>query len=301
MSDINRRDFLKKALTGLLTIGASSFTSFVNAFTSTETISSKNRWLPELTGDRAGFLALGDMGTGWKTEHDLVSLMTRYPTQEYPGVLLLGDLSYPSAEKHLLHQNIIDPFTPLFVRDYRFYPCWGNHDWKAEKARHVKEYFAAPDYFSFKIGPAEFWSLNSNLFDQKQAQWLDGCLAHSKAIWKIAFCHHPPYSSGKTHGGSTDLVRDLCPILSRHKVDLCLSGHDHLYERFNPIQGVNYIVSGGGSASLYDFKTETNLPRAFVKKCHHFLAVKYDTHQLSIKAIDLSGKTFDQSSVTKNF
>jgi hypothetical protein len=36
------------------------------------------------------------------------------------------------------------------------------------------------------------------------------------------------------------------PLLSRHHVDLVLSGHDHDYERIEPQHGVNYVVSGGG-------------------------------------------------------
>ena len=36
------------------------------------------------------------------------------------------------------------------------------------------------------------------------------------------------------------------PLLSRHRVDLVLSGHDHNYERTEPQQGITYVVSGGG-------------------------------------------------------
>jgi acid phosphatase type 7 len=43
------------------------------------------------------------------------------------------------------------------------------------------------------------------------------------------------------------------PILKKHKVDLVLSGHDHLYQR-GERDGVRYIVTGGGGASLYGIR-----------------------------------------------
>ncbi|MDP9072293.1 MAG: metallophosphoesterase [Actinomycetota bacterium] len=57
--------------------------------------------------------------------------------------------------------------------------------------------------------------------------------------------HHPPYSSGK-HGSTPGARERLEPILARHDVDLVLAGHDHHYERTHPIDGVTYVVSGGG-------------------------------------------------------
>ena len=43
------------------------------------------------------------------------------------------------------------------------------------------------------------------------------------------------------------------PILARHKVDLLVSGHDHLYQR-GEVGGIRYVVSGGGGASLYPIR-----------------------------------------------
>jgi 3',5'-cyclic AMP phosphodiesterase CpdA len=41
--------------------------------------------------------------------------------------------------------------------------------------------------------------------DKKQVDWLNEKLAADTAPWKIAFFHHPPYSSGSAHGSDTKL------------------------------------------------------------------------------------------------
>jgi 2',3'-cyclic-nucleotide 2'-phosphodiesterase (5'-nucleotidase family) len=46
--------------------------------------------------------------------------------------------------------------------------------------------------------------------------------------------------------GAPARQQTLEPILRRHHVDLVLAGHDHHYERTHPIDGITYVVSGGG-------------------------------------------------------
>jgi hypothetical protein len=65
---------------------------------------------------------------------------------------------------------------------------------------------------------------------QAQAAWLDRELVRSIARWKIVTMHHPIFSSGE--GRDNKEWRDaIMPILSKHKVDLVLQGHDHTYAR----------------------------------------------------------------------
>lgn len=65
---------------------------------------------------------------------------------------------------------------------------------------------------------------------QTQAAWLDGELTRSSARWKIVTMHHPIFSSGE--GRDSKPWRDaILPILTKHKVDLVLQGHDHTYAR----------------------------------------------------------------------
>ena len=161
---MQRREFLQKVFLSLW------------AFSSLQTqaqipiIHPSNHWLPQIDSkDYFGFLAFGDMGTGWKTQYNLISQMATNSPNLYPAIILLGDLIYPSAKANLIEPNIIKPFAPLASKGFRFYPVWGNHDWIEQKALFVKQYFDAPDYYTYKIGSAQFWTLNSNEFDDKQA------------------------------------------------------------------------------------------------------------------------------------
>jgi Calcineurin-like phosphoesterase/Purple acid Phosphatase, N-terminal domain len=65
---------------------------------------------------------------------------------------------------------------------------------------------------------------------QAQAAWLDAELARSTTRWKVVTMHHPIFSSGE--GRDSKPWRDaILPVLTKHKVDLVLQGHDHTYAR----------------------------------------------------------------------
>jgi tartrate-resistant acid phosphatase type 5 len=131
-----------------------------------------------------------------------------------------------------------------------------------------------------------------------QQKWLSKVLGGSQAPWKIVMGHHPIYSSGE-HGSSKSLMKALEPLLIEHQVDLYLAGHDHEYERFKPVQGVQHIVSGGGGAYLRNF--EKPLPSSLVRvKAHHFLSFEATPTVLKMQAIDKTGQVIDQTGWQKD-
>jgi hypothetical protein len=63
-----------------------------------------------------------------------------------------------------------------------------------------------------------------------QAEWLDAELGKSTTRWKVVIMHHPIFSSGE--GRDSKPWREaILPILTKHRVDLVLQGHDHTYAR----------------------------------------------------------------------
>jgi hypothetical protein len=126
--------------------------------------------------------------------------------------------------------------------------------------------------YSYDYGPVHFVVLDSQQEEQKQygdiltrqKSWLKADLAASKAIWKIAFFHKPPYEikPGRTN---EEIKAAFCPILEKHHVDLVFNAHDHGLARTyiindgrimqRPSQGtIYYIVGQSGGKSYSDLK-----------------------------------------------
>lgn len=149
----------------------------------------------------------------------------------------------------------------------RFFPTLGNHDYTDASLDNYLKYFDLPGsgfksssgnerYYDFTWGPVHFFAINSNQVepdgtspDSKQGQWLKKALAASTSAWNIVFFHHPPYSSGATHGDGEWMQWPF----KDWGVTAVLSGHEHLYERLQK-DGVIYFVNGAGGGDHYDFR-----------------------------------------------
>jgi hypothetical protein len=97
-----------------------------------------------------------------------------------------------------------------------------------------------------------------------QYEWMDRDLtAAADAKWKLVYIHEPPFCEtweGGYYDGEEEVRRDMVPLMERHGVDLCISGHAHTYERgmphppYDPETGegntVSYVISGGGGSLL---------------------------------------------------
>src|SRR2546428_14185166 len=91
--------------------------------------------------------------------------------------------------------------------------------------------------------------------DKPQLDWVESELKKSSSEWKIAFFHHPLYSSGKTHGSSLDLRSQLEPLFMKYGVSVVFAGHDHFYELVKGQNGIYYWVSGSrGSVRYVDIR-----------------------------------------------
>src|SRR5437899_13024356 len=85
-----------------------------------------------------------------------------------------------------------------------------------------------------------------------QYRWLTNDLATTSKPWKILFFHCPLNTCGPhrfdSFNGAFDrleLQRLLLPVARRYGVQLMLSGHDHAFQRFAPMNGVHTVVTGG--------------------------------------------------------
>lgn len=185
-----------------------------------------------------------------------------------PGTIFtLGDNAYPNGSA----DDFSRCFGPSWGRHRgRTRPSPGNHEYKTPNAAGYFGYFGAAagpggvGYYSFDLGSWHVVSLNSEI-DMRpgstQASWLRQDLSLNSTGCTVAYWHRALVSSGP-HGGS-EAVRNLWRVLYEYDVDVVLSAHDHLYERFapqdpdgrpDPARGIRQFVVGTGGAERYDVR-----------------------------------------------
>jgi hypothetical protein len=133
-----------------------------------------------------------------------------------------------------------------------------------------------------------------------QAQWLDGVLADNLRAWSIVAIHQPMFSPRQDRDNA--LLREhLLPVLERHRVDLVLQGHDHVYGRRGGLvegQGApQYVVSVAGAKQyrLSDQARRTMAPVA--EDTQLFQVVRIDGDTLDYEARTATGRLYDAFSL----
>lgn len=216
-------------------------------------------------GPSARLLAAGDIAD-CKSDNDskTAALIAARPTVP---VAQLGDLAYESGTTNEFAQ-CYGPAWGAF--NDRSYPVPGNHEYNTKGATPYYAYFGAraaqpgEGWYSYDLGAWHIVALNSNCdaiggcdASSPQAKWLSQDLAAHPARCTLAYWHHPRFSSGPH--GSNNFMQPIWQILNDAHADVVLSGHDHDYERFAPMnatgtagpQGVRQFVVGTGGRSLY--------------------------------------------------
>jgi hypothetical protein len=165
--------------------------------------------------------------------------------------------------------NYRDCYDPTWGRHkHRTRPAPGNHEYETAGGAAYFDYFgpsAGPPglgYYSFEAGPWHVVSLNSNVAANQssaQYQWLANDLLARNARCVAAIWHHPMFSSGPN--GPSPLMRDIWQLLQQARAEIVITGHDHVYERFVPLDvnrrptpdGLRQFTVGTGGAELYSF------------------------------------------------
>lgn len=189
-----------------------------------------------------------------------------------------------------------------------------------------------------------------NPHDPQLIRWIETDLKSSRATWKIVAFHHPGFNSSRVHYNQ-QWMRVLAPVFEKQGVDLVLNGHVHNYQRSFPLKfkpkrnadgfplidtlgrvngrfnldntfngktktrpdGVLYVVSGAGGASLYDtaFSNKPELWKhepvenwapftaRLISHVHSFSVIETRPNRLIFRQVDAQGNLLDQFEVTK--
>jgi hypothetical protein len=207
-------------------------------------------------------LAAGDI-SGCDTTGDTVTaaLLAQHGGD---AVATLGDNVYPTGA--------IDTFNACYQPTWgahkaRTFPAPGNHDYDDPGAAGYFAYFGGvagspgQGYYSYNLGTWHVIVLNSELnfgATSPQVAWLQADLAATTASCVLAYWHKPRWTSGMysdfgEHAPFWDALYDA-------NADVVLNGHDHNYQRFQPLnkagvvdtaRGIREFVVGTGGRSHY--------------------------------------------------
>jgi chitodextrinase len=199
------------------------------------------------------------------------------------AVLILGDNQFYCGG----YQAFQQAFDPSWGRVKPIiHPVVGNHEYSNEAGgtdcdatKQALGYFgyfgaAAGDppqgYYSFDLGAWHLIALNSMCgripggctAGSPEETWLRADLVAHPATCTLAYWHHPRWSSGATHGSSTNSDA-FWWTLYEAGVDVVLNGHEHNYERFAPQtpdgvadpNGIREFIVGTGGKGLNSFGT----------------------------------------------
>jgi predicted phosphodiesterase len=252
--------------------------------------------------DSVHFAVIGDSGTGGSAQLEVAKQLVAYRSVfPFDFAIMLGDNLYGSERPGDYKQKFEIPYKPLLDAGVKFYAALGNHDDPSQ--RMYKPFnMNGERFYTFKPGNASvrFFALDSNYMDDAQLAFVKKELAASGSDWKIAFFHHPLYSSGEKHGSDELLRQRLEPIFVEHGVDVVFTGHEHFYERMKPQKGIHYFICGSSAKLRRGNIGGGGLTAKGYDQGYTFMLIEIDGDQMHFQTVDQNGKTIDSGVVKRN-
>ncbi|WP_063728216.1 purple acid phosphatase family protein [Streptomyces sp. RTd22] len=251
------------------------------------------------------FTAFGDQGVSYDALANDQLILGQDPSFH----LHAGDICYADTTGHgkksdLYDARVWDSFlaqTDSVAASVPWMVTTGNHDMEAwyspdgyggQLARwslpdNGPDPRKAPGVYSFTYGNVGVVALDANDVSYEipankgytggdQTRWLDRRLGElrkrSGIDFLVVFFHHCAFSTTSSHASDGGVRDGWVPIFEKHRVDLVVNGHNHVYERtdairggkvakkvpigesVNPVRdGIVYVTAGGAGADLYEF------------------------------------------------
>jgi hypothetical protein len=247
------------------------------------------------------FAVIGDNGTGEKPEFEVAGQMERYrELVKYEFVVMDGDNIYGGHNAGDFQRKFEQPYKPLLDAGVKFYASLGNHD-DPDVERNYKLYnMGGKRYYSYQKGDVQFFALDSNYMDPQQLSWIDGQLRDSTAKWKVCYFHHPMFTAATFHGPDLDLRKQLMPLFMKYGVNLVLSGHEHVYERIKPQNGVYlFLLGNSGELRLHNIRPNNDVDQVGFDTDRDFMMMEITGDQLYFQTISRTGATVDSGELDR--
>lgn len=261
---------------------------------------------------------LGDASFGDDATKNLIELMA---LQNLDFVINTGDIVYEADSVDLINSYTLKFFEPfsLLLHQLPVYTVLGNHDydaaveWQGIPFYHyafpafTDQRFDYPEsrignqYYAIAYQDVQFLMLDSQvLFGEEgrvdQEAWMKERLADTRYRVTIPVCHVAPFSSSAVHPSDSLPVRySWTPLFETYNVPVVFSGHFHHYERLF-VNGITYIVTGGGSSTLYAQGSQLSESQIYARRTH-FVLMEIFEDRIEIRAISKDGEVIDQTDI----
>jgi len=269
--------------------------------------------------ERFRFVLMGDT----RTDHDAHQRVVNAVLSENPDFYInTGDLVSDGA---VLEQwdTFTEIETPL-AKNAVLFPVIGNHDeYDGEIANYTNTFMIPTDdsgseeYYAFTWGNVRFIVLDQ--FINVKAQWqcasimfMSECLDDTQNVWMMAqldqaknnpliefiivLMHMPPYSSKEGRTGDAQIRQLITEEFGAYGVNAVLSGHDHYYEHGKAPNGIDYVISGGGGAPLYDIGNPCVYPHEviFNNMANHYLVFDVNDSHIQVTTKGAFGSVIEE-------
>jgi len=247
------------------------------------------------------FAVIGDSGTGGGAQKRVADrIAAAHRMFPFELTLMLGDNLYGDEDPGDYRDKFEEPYKPLLDAGVKFYAALGNHDDPSQRL--YKPFnMNGERYYSFKA-PREsvrFFALDSNYMSKEQVAWLEKELSASDSDWKIAFFHHPIYSSGERHGANLTLREQVEPLFIKHGVDVVFTGHENFYERVKPQHGITYIISGSSAKLRRGNIGRSDITAKGFDQGYTFMLVEIAGDEMHFQSLEADGRTIDSGVIRR--
>lgn len=220
------------------------------------------------------------------------------------AVIALGDTAYDSGSASEFEDNY-DPTWGKFKKITK--PIPGNHEYKTPAAAGFFDYFRDEihdqPYYAWNAGRWRVYALNCAEDcgrDSPQLRWLVEDLSEHANKPALAYVHEPLYTCSTRHSPYRRLD-DIWTALQNGSGQAVLSGNNHSYERFAPLDakgqpsdsGMRQFVVGTGGATLYPLVSPCAHREAQDDTTEGILKLQLNSDSYAWQFIGVGGKVLD--------
>jgi hypothetical protein len=192
-------------------------------------------------------------------------------------------------------------------------PTIGNHEYQGFQAPDYFDYWDnIPHYYSYDAAGWHFINLdstsqyNQTLPGTPQYDWLVADLEANTAVCTVVYFHHPLFNVGSEADATR--MSTIWDLLAQHGVDIALTGHDHNYQRWQPLNGqgeldpngiTEFVVGTGGHGIQDILDTDPRLVIGYDAPPAAFGGLRMELNQdgAAFQFVNIQNQVLDSGSI----